>query len=290
MSTIEPADTALPNHNNQKKIALINDFTGFGRCSVAVQLPVISQLGVQCCVLPTSVLSNHTGFPSYSFQDFTPYMREHIREWRKLGLKFRGICTGFLGSAEQIAVVSEFIDEFGGPDCIVMVDPVMGDDGAVYKTYTADMCARMRALCEAADCITPNLTEACILLGLPYRAEASEQDMREYAKSLSALGPRYVVITGIRRGDSIVNAGFADGEYFFDRHPRLPAYCSGTGDIFASVVTGALLSGRGFADAVRLAGGFVSDAIRRTSALGESYENGVIFEPLLGGLSPCERT
>ena len=114
--------------------------------------------------------------------------------------------------------------------------------------------------------------------------------MREYAKSLSALGPRYVVITGIRRGDSIVNAGFADGEYFFDRHPRLPAYCSGTGDIFASVVTGALLSGRGFADAVRLAGGFVSDAIRRTSALGESYENGVIFEPLLGSLSPCERT
>ena len=154
MSTIEPADTALPNHNNQKKIALINDFTGFGRCSVAVQLPVISQLGVQCCVLPTSVLSNHTGFPSYSFQDFTPYMREHIREWRKLGLKFRGICTGFLGSAEQIAVVSEFIDEFGGPDCIVMVDPVMGDEGHPYGTYTPEMCERMAELTAKADIIT----------------------------------------------------------------------------------------------------------------------------------------
>ena len=106
MSTIEPADTALPNHNNQKKIALINDFTGFGRCSVAVQLPVISQLGVQCCVLPPSVLSSHTGIPSYSFQECTPCMREHSREWRKFGLKFRGICTGFLGSAEQITVVS----------------------------------------------------------------------------------------------------------------------------------------------------------------------------------------
>lgn len=156
-------------------------------------------------------------------------MREYAAGWDRLGVRFDAVYSGFLGSAEQIDIVLDFCRAH--PGALRIVDPVMGDDGAVYKTYTADMCARMRALCEAADCITPNLTEACILLGLPYRAEASEQDMREYAKSLSALGPRYVVITGIRRGDSIVNAGFADGEYFFDRHPRLPAYCSGTGDI-----------------------------------------------------------
>lgn len=271
-----------------KRVAAINDLSGFGRCSLTVAIPVISAMGVQVCPLPTAVLCAHTGYPSFTFADFTAHMREYAAGWDRLGVRFDAVYSGFLGSAEQIDIVLDFCRAH--PGALRIVDPVMGDDGAVYKTYTADMCARMRALCEAADCITPNLTEACILLGLPYRAEASEQDMREYAKSLSALGPRYVVITGICRGDSIVNAGFADGEYFFDRHPRLPAYCSGTGDIFASVVTGALLSGRGFADAVRLAGGFVSDAIRRTSALGESYENGVIFEPLLGSLSPCERT
>lgn len=153
-----------PNHNNQKKIALINDITGFGRCSVAVQLPIISQLGVQCCVLPTSILSNHTGFPSYSFQDFTPHMHEHIDEWRKLNLQFRGICTGFLGSAEQISIVRDFIDEFGGNDCVTLVDPVMGDEGKAYGTYTPEMCERMAELVAHADIVTPNITEACISL------------------------------------------------------------------------------------------------------------------------------
>ena len=211
MSTIEPADTALPNHNNQKKIALINDFTGFGRCSVAVQLPVISQLGVQCCVLPTSVLSNHTGFPSYSFQDFTPYMREHIREWRKLGLKFRGICTGFLGSAEQIAVVSEFIDEFGGHDCIVMVDPVMGDEGHPYGTYTPEMCERMAELTAKADIITPNLTEACILAGVPFSKDMTCEDAAEIAWQLSQTGPARVVVTGVEFQDRVANVCYERG-------------------------------------------------------------------------------
>ena len=205
-----------------------------------------------------------------------------------LGVRFDAVYSGFLGSAEQIDIVLDFCRAH--PGALRIVDPVMGDDGAIYKTYTSDMCARMRTLCEAADCITPNLTEACILLGAPYTQAADERVMREYARALSALGPRYVAITGIRQGDSIVNAGLADGEFFIDRHPRLPAYCSGTGDIFASVVTGALLSGRGFADAVRTAGGFVSDAIRYTAALGETFENGVIFEPILGGLATCEKT
>ena len=271
-----------------KRVAAINDLSGFGRCSLTAAIPVISAMGVQVCPLPTAVLCAHTGYPTFTFADFTGHMREYAAGWDRLGVRFDAVYSGFLGSAEQIDIVLDFCR--APPGALRIVDPVMGDDGAIYKTYTSDMCARMRTLCEAADCITPNLTEACILLGAPYTQAADERVMREYARALSALGPRYVAITGIRQGDSIVNAGLADGEFFIDRHPRLPAYCSGTGDIFASVVTGALLSGRGFADAVRTAGGFVSDAIRYTAALGETFENGVIFEPILGGLATCEKT
>ena len=271
-----------------KRVAAINDLSGFGRCSLTAAIPVISAMGVQVCPLPTAVLCAHTGYPTFTFADFTGHMREYAAGWDRLGVRFDAVYSGFLGSAEQIDIVLDFCRAH--PGALRIVDPVMGDDGAIYKTYTSDMCARMRTLCEAADCITLNLTEACILLGAPYTQAADERVMREYARALSALGPRYVAITGIRQGDSIVNAGLADGEFFIDRHPRLPAYCSGTGDIFASVVTGALLSGRGFADAVRTAGGFVSDAIRYTAALGETFENGVIFEPILGGLATCEKT
>ena len=271
-----------------KRVAAINDLSGFGRCSLTAAIPVISAMGVQVCPLPTAVLCAHTGYPTFTFADFTGHMREYAAGWDRLGVRFDAVYSGFLGSAEQIDIVLDFCRAH--PGALRIVDPVMGDDGAIDTTYTSDMCARMRTLCEAADCITPNLTEACILLGAPYTQAADERVMREYARALSALGPRYVAITGIRQGDSIVNAGLADGEFFIDRHPRLPAYCSGTGDIFASVVTGALLSGRGFADAVRTAGGFVSDAIRYTAALGETFENGVIFEPILGGLATCEKT
>mgnify|MGYP002519842769 CR=1 FL=1 len=204
-------ESPAPNHNHQKKIALINDVTGFGRCSAAVQLPIISQLGVQCCVLPTSILSNHTGFPSYSFQDFTPHMREHIAEWRKLGLQFRGICTGFLGSAEQIAIVSEFIEEFGGPRCTVLVDPVMGDEGKPYGTYTPEMCARMAELAAHADIITPNLTEACILAGRDYDASIGTPEALQLARELSEMGPSRVVVTGVEAANTVANVCFERG-------------------------------------------------------------------------------
>ena len=146
-------------HNNQKKIALINDFTGFGRCSIAVELPVISMLRVQCCPVPTSVFSNHTGFESFYFDDYTDRMRRYVAEWKKLELKFNGICSGFLGSAEQISIVREFINEFNSEGTVVVVDPVMGDYGKIYSTYTDEMCRLMKELVALADIITPNLTE-----------------------------------------------------------------------------------------------------------------------------------
>ena len=155
-------------HNNQKKIALINDFTGFGRCSIAVELPIISTLKVQCCPLPTSIFSNHTGFDSYFFDDYTDRMERYVEEWKKLDLSFNGICSGFLGSARQISIVKDFIKEFKTDDTIVVVDPVMGDYGKIYSTYTDEMCGLMKELVAGADIITPNITESCILTDTPY--------------------------------------------------------------------------------------------------------------------------
>ena len=155
-------------HNNQKKIAAINDYTGFGRCSIAVELPVISALKVQCCPLPTSVLSNHTGFDSFYFEDFTDSMPAYIAEWKKLNLKFDGICSGFLGSHRQIKIVEDFFKTFKTDENIILVDPVMGDYGKLYSTYTTQTCTEMKKLVKYADILTPNLTEACILTDEEY--------------------------------------------------------------------------------------------------------------------------
>ena len=155
----------------QKRLALINDVTGFGRCSVAVELPIISALKIQVCPLPTAILSVHTGFANYFMDDYTDRMKKYIESWRLNRLEFDGIATGFLGSAAQIEIVSDFLQEF---EAQVLIDPVMGDHGKIYASYTKKMCWRMRELLEFADLVTPNLTEACELLGVPYREKISD--------------------------------------------------------------------------------------------------------------------
>ena len=173
-------------HNHQKKIALINDMTGFGRCSIAVALPVISMLRVQCCALPTAIFSNHTGFESFYYQDYTDHMQPSINEWKKLGLEFSGICTGFLGSARQIAIVSDFIRDFKRPDNLVIIDPVMGDYGKPYPTYTEEMCGEMKKLVEFADILTPNVTEACVLTDTPYKEKWKIEEIQEMLDEFQA--------------------------------------------------------------------------------------------------------
>lgn len=285
MSTTEQPGAPAPNHNNQKKIALVNDITGFGRCSVAVQLPVISQLGVQCCVLPTSVLSNHTGFPSYSLQDFTSHMREHIAQWRKLGLKFRGICTGFLGSEEQIAIVSSFIDEFGGPSCIVMVDPVMGDEGRPYGTYTPAMCQRMAELTAKADIITPNLTEACILGNIPYNSAMTCEDAGKLAQTLSIAGPSRVVITGIEHAGQVSNVCFERGQAPFTvQTAKLGGQRSGTGDVFSAILIADAVNGVPLAESVAKASHFVGECVQRAIELDLPHTDGLPIEEKLHDL------
>ena len=272
-------------HNHQKKIALINDFSGFGRCSIAVELPIISKLKVQCCPLPTSIFSNHTGFPSHFMEDFTPNMEDFIAEWKKLNLTFSGISTGFLGSADQIRIVSNFISDFRTKDTVVVVDPVMGDHGKPYHTYTEDMCRRMKELLKYADIITPNLTEACILTDTPYKEQVKTSEIMELAKKLSDLGPSKIVITGIPQKSYICNFCYEEGkEPAFVKTHKVGQSRSGTGDIFAAIISADAVNGIPFYDSVKKASLFIKKCILSSIELDIPLTDGVCFEEILDKL------
>lgn len=272
-------------HNHQKKIALINDFSGFGRCSIAVELPIISKLKVQCCPLPTSIFSNHTGFPSHFMEDFTPNMEDFIAEWKKLNLTFSGISTGFLGSADQIRIVSNFISDFRTKDTVVVVDPVMGDHGKPYHTYTEDMCRRMKELLKYADIITPNLTEACILTDTPYKEQVKTSEILELVKKLSDLGPSKIVITGIPQKSYICNFCYEEGkEPVFVKTHKVGQSRSGTGDIFAAIITADAVNGIPFYDSVKKASLFIKKCILSSIELDIPLTDGVCFEEVLDKL------
>ena len=187
--------------NRTPRVAAVHDLSGLGRCSLSVILPVLSVMGVQCCPLPTAVLSAHTAFPaakSASFLDLTPEMEQGARHWRELGMDFDAIYSGFLGSARQISVLRQFIHDFRREDTLVLVDPVMGDHGKVYRTYTPEMCRLMGELAAQADLITPNATEAAILLEEDYaNAPTTQAGMENWLARLSLDGRRSVVITGV---------------------------------------------------------------------------------------------
>ena len=267
----------------QKKIAVINDISGFGRCSVAVALPIISYLGVQCCPVPTSIFSNHTGFEQFFFDDYTDRMEEYIANWKKLDLRFEGIATGFLGSARQIGIVKRFVSEFSKEGTLVIVDPVMGDHGKLYSTYTEELCEEMRELVRLADITTPNLTEACNLTGTPYKQEGwRKKELLDMARKVAELGPSRVVITGIPQGGFISNYIYeADAEPKLIRTHKVGTERSGTGDIFASVIAADAVNGISFEKSVRKASGFVKKCIMKSIELEIPRTDGVCFEEIL---------
>ena len=160
-----------------RRIAVINDLTGFGRCSLTVQLPVLSSMGLQVCPVPTAVLSNHCGFDHFFFDDYTDRLPAYLSEWRRLGLTFDAVYTGFLGSQAQIDIVADFIREFTVPGAVIMVDPVMGDEGVIPPPYDDALCCRMRQLIRHADIITPNLTEAAKLCDRPYQPDPDRKSV-----------------------------------------------------------------------------------------------------------------
>lgn len=272
-------------HNNQKKIALINDLSGFGRCSISVGIPIISKLKVQCCPLPTSIFSNHTGFNSYYYEDFTKQMLLYIEEWKKLNLQFNGICTGFLGSEQQIEIVSSFIQYFKGKDTIVIVDPVMGDYGKSYPTYTKQMCMKMKDLVHYADIITPNLTEACILTDTPYRENFTKKEIIAMAETLSLKGPSKIVITGIQQKSYVANLCYESGhETCILKTHKVGTERSGTGDIFSSIIASDAVNHVSFHESVKKASIFIKKCIIKSIELNIPTTDGVCFEEVLSSL------
>ena len=263
--------------------------SGFGRCSLTVAIPVLSAMGAQCCPLPTAYLSTHTAdFEGFTLKDLTDQFMPVANHWKSIGLTFDAIYSGFVASAEQIGLIKGFIKRFASSDTIVLVDPVMGDEGKAYKTYTAEMCANMGTLADDATIITPNLTEASILLGKPYEsAPRDEKGTREWLELLSNEGGRSVVITGVSFDG--VNLGSASldvksGKIHYAMTAWLGTFVHGTGDLFSSVLLGSLLRGTELGDACQIAADFVHDSIALYMQDGTPMREGVPFEAILNKL------
>lgn len=273
------------------RIAAIQDISGFGRCSMTIALPVLAAMGGQCCPLPTAYLSAHTAFPASdkaTFLDMTDQLSGTAAHWAELGITFDAVYSGFLGSEAQIGIIEDFFSTFRSDGTLILVDPVMGDHGKPYRTYTPAMCARMQKLAARADVITPNLTEAALLLEEDYANVPRDwEGLSEWLRRLSLDGRRSVVLTGTSLAPGEIGAGCFDrdsGSISFVAAKQEPAHFPGTGDLFASVVLGSLLRGERLEEAAQLAASFVQECAAHTLALGTPTVEGVQFEPLLGRL------
>ena len=267
------------------RLAMINDIAGFGRCSTTVSLPVISVMKVQVCPVPTSVLSNHLGFPLCHFDDYTSHMRDYIKVWKELGLTFDGLYCGFLGNEEQIDIVREFVGMFRPP--LFLLDPVMGDHGKSYSSITETHVQKMKELLPLADIITPNITEACLLTGTPWKdGEWTMQELSGLCEKLALDGSSgaSIVITGIRQGDSLVNFLWDDGVYTTVASPIAGASRPGTGDIFASILAADAVRGETLLTSVQKAANFVGLCIAGSEKAGTPVQEGVVFEKYLAAL------
>lgn len=251
-----------------KRIVTIQDISCFGKCSLTAALPLISAMGVETAVIPTAVLSTHTGgFTGYTFRDLTTDIPQIAAHWKNLNLHFDGIYTGYLGSREQVQMVADFFDTFGTEKTKIVVDPVMGDGGKLYAGFTPDFAAEMRKLCQKADVIVPNLTEASLLLNVPYSETYTEHEVEDYLRRLTALGCRTAVLTGIQYDDQHHGAVAYDRETnqfcsAFRNH--IPESMHGTGDVFSSVLSGALVRGASMEQAISIAVNFTADTMEAT--------------------------
>ena len=271
----------------QKKLAIINDVTGFGRCSVAVMAPIVSAMKIQAVAIPTAILSTHTQFPEYFFDDYTPKMRDYIQTYKNLNLEFDGIATGFLGSKEQVEIVIDFIKTFRRDDSLVLVDPVMGDYGELYATYTPEMCEKMKELVQYANILTPNLTELCTLLDVDYGdGKFGMDELGEMCKELASRGPEHIVVTGIPfHKKQIMNYVYSkDEENRIVMVDRIGVDRSGTGDVISSVIAGMCMNGHNFYDSVRKAAEYASKCIRYCEEYQVPEHWGLCFEMYLKDL------
>lgn len=273
----------MKNKTHQKRVAAIHDLSGFGKCSLTVALPILSAAGIETSALPTAILSTHTGgISGYTYHDLTEDMRPVMKHWKSLDIKFDAIYTGFLGSFEQLDIVKEFFDAFRQEDNQILVDPVMGDNGELYTVFTREFAAGMRMLCQKADIIVPNLTEAALLLDEPFHpGPYTHAYIESLLRKLGALGPQKVVLTGVYFKEDELGAATYDRttdtiDYVFTQ--KIPGYYHGTGDVFASALLSALLNDFSLIDAAAIAVHFTTDSIRRTYKAKTDYRFGVNFE------------
>ena len=264
-----------------KRIAVINDLSGFGRCSLTATLPVISAIGIEACPLPTAILSNQTGYPSFFCTDYTENLYSYINEWKKLGVKFDGILTGYLTSAKQAEIIYDFVEEFADVNTLVFVDPVMADDGVLYDTYDSNLCKKVKKLTKRANIIAPNLTELCILCDADYEKvtrENSTQKTSEIAASLLTDTLKTVIVTGVKIGGEIHNIIVDKSGKVVVKSKLLGGNYSGTGDLFSGVVCAEAVKGKSILSAVNLATEFLQKSIEDSYKENTDRNYGVNFQ------------
>lgn len=273
-----------------KRIVTIQDISCFGKCSLTVAHPILCAMGLETAVIPTAVLSTHTyQFKDYIFRDLTSDIPAIATHWKSLNLQFDGIYTGYLGSTEQVQIVSDFFDTFRNEHTSIIVDPVMGDAGKLYAGFTADFVQKMKALCKKADIIAPNMTEAALLLDRPYRTDYTEAEIQELLKELTDLGAPTVVLTGVQYADGRHGAVAYDrksNQYHAAFRKHIGGYFAhGTGDIFSSLLSGAIVKGASLEKAVSLAVNLTTDCIEATLPDKDTYWYGVSFESCMGKIA-----
>ncbi len=267
-----------------KRILTVQDVSCVGRCSLTVALPIISAAGVEAGVLPTAVLSTHTAFPKFTFCDLTGEIESISKTFCELDIGFDAIYTGYLGSFEQLRLVSELIDRNGGESCAIVIDPAMADHGKLYHGFTTEFAQAMAGLCGKADLIIPNLTEASFMLGIPYTEEYDEEYVRKVLRDLCGLGAKRAALTGISLEAGKIGVYAYDsttGEYFSYFNEQLPVAYHGTGDIYASATVGAMMRGCSVNDALAIAVDYTLECIRLTMADEDRRSYGVNFEEAL---------
>ncbi len=261
----------------QKRVIAINDISSFGKCSLSVAISILSAAGLETCALPTAVLSAHTGFKGYTFCDLTNNILPAASHWKELGLSFDGIYSGYLGSKEQVECVEKIMKDFSFD--IKLVDPVMGDDGVLYDGFDSDFPNEMKKLIKSADVIVPNVTESCLLTGIPYREDHSKEYIEELIDALKKECSASIVITGINSTtDKISTAVYENEKITYIENDRQGAIYSGTGDVFASTFMAALMEGLDTVSAAKLSADFVGECIEITKAVSSERHYGINFE------------
>lgn len=264
------------------KILTIQDISCVGQCSLTVALPIISACGVETCILPSAVLSTHTaGFSGFTFRDLTDDMPDISRHWQKENIKFDGIYTGYLGSTKQIGYVIDIIKNHNKAGAKAIIDPAMADNGKLYPLFNQEYVEAMKGLCACADYVVPNITEAAFLTDMEYKTEYDRAYIDEMVEKLVALGAKNVILTGVsyRAGYTGIVV-FENGEYNYYEHEFLPNSCHGTGDIYASAFTGALIKGKTAFEAAKIAADYTVECIKQTAAE-KNHWYGAKFEPAL---------